>query len=75
MIVNVERDGPADRAGVLLGDILVALDGSPLSEPTDVLAALGPDRVGGPISASLLRAGQPTDLTITVGSRPAPRRR
>ena len=75
VIVNVERDGPADRAGVLLGDILVALDGSPLSEPTDVLAALGPDRVGHPISASLLRAGQPTDLTITVGSRPAPRRR
>jgi len=40
-----------------------------------VLAALGPDRVGRPISASLLRAGQPTDLTITVGSRPATRRR
>ena len=75
VIVNVEPDGPADRAGVLLGDILVALDGSPVSEPTDVLAALGPDRVGRPISASLLRAGQPTDLTITVGSRPATRRR
>jgi len=75
VIVNVEPDGPADRAGVLLGDILVALDGLPVSEPTDVLAALGPDRVGRPISASLLRAGQPTDLTITVGSRPATRRR
>jgi S1-C subfamily serine protease len=75
VIVNVEPDGPADRAGVLLGDILVALAGSPVSEPTDVLAALGPDRVGRPISASLLRAGQPTDLTITVGSRPATRRR
>jgi S1-C subfamily serine protease len=75
VIVNVEPDGPADRAGVLLGDILVALDGLPVSEPTDVLATLGPDRVGRPISASLLRAGQPTDLTITVGSRPATRRR
>jgi S1-C subfamily serine protease len=75
VIVNVEPDGPAERAGVLLGDILVALDGLPVSEPTDVLAALGPDRVGRPISASLLRAGQPTDLTITVGSRPATRRR
>jgi S1-C subfamily serine protease len=75
VIVNVEPDGPADRAGVLLGDILVALDGLPVSEPTDVLAALGPDRVDRPISARLLRAGQPTDLTITVGSRPATRRR
>ena len=75
VIVNVEPDGPADRAGVLLGDILLALDGLPVSEPTDVLAALGPDRVGRPISASLLRAGQPTDLTITVGSRQATRRK
>jgi S1-C subfamily serine protease len=75
VIVNVEPDGPADRAGVLLGDILVALDGVPVSEPADVLAALGPDRVGRPIAARLLRAGQPTEVTITVGSRPAGRRR
>ena len=75
VIVNVEPDGPADRAGVLLGDILVALDGAPVSEPADVLAALGPDRVGRPIAARLLRAGQPTEVTITVGSRPAGRRR
>src|SRR5713101_7479583 len=75
VIVNVEPDGPADRAGVLLGDILVVLDGAPVSEPADVLAALGPDRVGRPIAARLLRAGQPTEVTITVGSRPAGRRR
>ena len=75
VIVNVEPDGPADRAGVLLGDILLALDGAPVSEPADVLAALGPDRVGRPIAARLLRAGQPTEATITVGSRPAGRRR
>jgi S1-C subfamily serine protease len=75
VIVNVEPDGPADRAGLLLGDILVALDGAPVSEPADVLAALGPDRVGRPIAARLLRAGQPTEVTITVGSRPAGRRR
>ena len=75
VIVNVESAGPADRAGVLLGDILVALDGSPVGEPGDVLAALGPDRVGRPMTVRLLRAGQPTDVTITVGSRPAGRRR
>ncbi len=75
VIVNVEPEGPADRAGVLLSDILLALDGAPVSEPADVLAALGPDRVGRPIAARLLRAGQPTEVTIIVGSRPAGRRR
>lgn len=74
VIVNVEPGGPADQAGVLLGDIVVALDGSPVGEPGDVLAALGPDRVGRPMTVRLLRAAQPIDLTITVGSRPAGRR-
>lgn len=75
VVVNVEPDGPADRAGVLLGDILVALDGTPVTDPRDVLAALSPDKVGQPIRARLLRGGQPTELSITVGQRPTGRRR
>lgn len=75
VIVNVEPGGPADRAGVLLGDILVALDGASVADPSDVLAALAPERVGQAITARVLRGGQPTDLSITVGQRPTSRRR
>src|SRR5438477_463884 len=51
LIASVEPGGPADRDGVLLGDVLLALDGADVSDPTDVLAQLGGDRVGRPIAA------------------------
>jgi S1-C subfamily serine protease len=77
VVVNVESDGPADRAGVLLGDVIVAVDGTAVRDPADVLAALGPERVGNPLTVRVLRGGQPVAVTITVGRRPQaePRRR
>jgi S1-C subfamily serine protease len=75
VIVNVEPDGPAGRAGVLLGDVLLALDGTSVRDPSDVLAALGSERVGKPLAARLLRGGQPVTVSITVGQRPQARTR
>ncbi len=75
VIVNVEPGGPADQGGVLLGDVLLALEGAAVHDPTDVLAALGPDRVGQPLTARVLRGGQPITVTITVGQRPQEQRR
>ena len=71
MVVAVEPAAPADRAGVLLGDVLVALDGQPTADPRDVLAALGPDTIGRSIEATILRAGTPTTVAITVGEHPS----
>jgi S1-C subfamily serine protease len=70
VVVNVEPGGPAERGGVLLGDILVALDDAAVSDPRDVLAALTPERVGQVVAVRVLRGGQPTELSITVGPRP-----
>jgi S1-C subfamily serine protease len=69
MIVSVEPGGPADRAGVLLGDVLVSLDDTPVREPSDVLTALGPERVGQSVSAKVIRAGRLQTVGITVGER------
>jgi len=73
LIASVEPGGPADRDGVLLGDVLLALDGAAVSDPTDVLAKLGGDRVGRPIAARVIRGGEVKTLQLTPGERPQPR--
>jgi S1-C subfamily serine protease len=70
IVLSVEPEGPGDRAGVLVGDVLVALDGRAVRDTSDVLAALGPDTVGKPLAARVVRAGALRDLTLAVGERP-----
>ena len=75
VVVKLESGGPAEQAGLLLGDILTALDGQELADPADVLAALGAERVGKPIEVRLLRGGEQRSVAVTVGERPARRGR
>ncbi len=70
MVVSVEPGAPGDQAGVLLGDILVSLAGSPVQEVRDIHAALDPDRIGQAIVAVLIRGGERIERSITVGERP-----
>jgi S1-C subfamily serine protease len=70
LVVSVQPDGPSDKAGLLLGDALLALDGQVLEDMGDLLETLGDDRVGKDIKVRLLRAGQVIDVTVTAGSRP-----
>jgi len=74
VVVNVEPDSPAERGGVLIGDILVALDGRAVSDPGDVLATLGGDRIGQPVALQVARGGRAERLAVTVGERPRARR-
>ena len=71
MVVNVEPDSPADRGGLLIGDILLALDDRAVSDPGDVLAALGGDRIGQPIALRVARGGR-AETAVGDGGRAAP---
>jgi S1-C subfamily serine protease len=57
MIMRVEPDGPAETVGVMLGDVLVALDASPVRDIDDVQHCLSGERIGKPVKASLIRGG------------------
>jgi S1-C subfamily serine protease len=70
IVVMVDPDGPAAHAGVLLGDVLLALDGQPVSDLDDVHARLGSDRIGARLEAVVLRAGVRVELGIAVGEQP-----
>ncbi|MBV9386803.1 MAG: trypsin-like peptidase domain-containing protein [Chroococcidiopsidaceae cyanobacterium CP_BM_ER_R8_30] len=70
IVVNVEPNGPAEQAGVTIGDVIVALDNTPVSDTRDVQAMLSPDRVGKTISVRMIRGGTVVELDMTVGERP-----
>jgi serine protease DegQ len=70
IIVAVEASSPAEGAGLLIGDVLVAMNGVPVSDTADVQALLGPERVGTAVSASIIRAGLLAERVIMIGERP-----
>lgn len=74
ILVSVDADGPAGRAGLLIGDVLVALDGAPTRDIDDVQAALPGERVGQVVKATIVRGGAKMEVEITVGERPRRRR-
>ena len=69
IVVGVEPGGPAEQAGMMIGDVVVAVDGAPLGDTADLMALLGPERVGKPVVASVVRGGALSEVTITVGER------
>ncbi|MFN8632766.1 MAG: trypsin-like peptidase domain-containing protein [Chloroflexota bacterium] len=69
LVVTVEAGGPAEQAGLLLGDVIVSFGGDPVREPGELRDLLGSDRVGQQVSLRILRGGEPRDLTLTVGER------
>ena len=68
--LSVEPGGPSERAGLMIGDILVALNGKPIQDTDDVQSALEPGFVGKAVKATLVRGGALTEASITVGERP-----
>lgn len=67
LLVTVEDDGPAAKAGLTIGDIVVQLDGAAVEGLDDLRGALGPAEVGQPLAVRILRGGQAQDVSITVG--------
>ena len=75
LIEGVLRGGPAERAGLKPGDILIAIEGKPVKDPNAMLnlvAALVP---GKPASIKLRRDNKDVDVQVAVGKRPTQQRR
>jgi S1-C subfamily serine protease len=69
LIVSVESGTPADKAGLVLGDTLVALDGEQVRHIEELMALLSGDRVGKEVSARVLRGGEVREVKIVIGER------
>jgi S1-C subfamily serine protease len=69
MVNAVEPGSPADRAGLLARDILVALDGQPIEGVDEFLRQLGAEKIGRRVTVSLLRGARRVDVTLTPSER------
>lgn len=71
IVLSAEPDAPAGQAGIVIGDVILTLDGKSMSDTADVQTVLGPENVGKSIPATLIRAAETLTLNVTIGERPA----
>jgi S1-C subfamily serine protease len=69
-VVSVTRSGPADRAGLRAGDVLLALDGASTSGNHALRAFLAPERIGSEVEVRLMRDGHIHTTVLTVAAQP-----
>jgi S1-C subfamily serine protease len=69
LVSSVQADSPAARAGILLGDVLVSLDGHALAHPAELVPLLDEERIGTRARAGVVRAGERREVEITIGAR------
>ncbi len=72
LIAGVQRGGPADRAGVKPGDILVAVESKSVTDSTSMLNLIAALEPGKSAMLKILRNRQPIEVKVNVGKRPRP---
>jgi S1-C subfamily serine protease len=70
MVVSITPDGPADRAGFRLGDVLLALDGQSVSGSHALRAVVNAEKVGQRLEVKVLRDGAIYQLPLVVAAPP-----
>ncbi|MTV39362.1 DegQ family serine endoprotease [Duganella radicis] len=68
LIANVERGGPADKAGLKAGDVIRALNGQKIVSSADLPSMVGLSTPGDKITLDVWRQGKPVQLTATLGN-------
>lgn len=69
ILLSVEPESPADKAGWLVGDILISLDGKAIIDIDELQTALRGNTVGRSVTASLLRGGELIETQVTISER------
>ncbi|RPJ27423.1 MAG: PDZ domain-containing protein, partial [Chloroflexi bacterium] len=69
LIVGVENDSPASKGGFIVGDILVAVAGTPVLHHDELFTRLNGDVAGKSTPIEILRGGQPQTLNVPIGER------
>jgi S1-C subfamily serine protease len=69
LIMGIEKDSPAAKGGLIVGDILVGVAGEPVLHHDELFARLNGDVVGKSTPIDILRGGQPQTLNVLIGEK------
>jgi S1-C subfamily serine protease len=69
LVTGIVDSSPADSAGLLVGDVIVAFDGQPVEEPERLVTLLRGDHVGKAVTLGVLRGVKMQEVAVTVGER------
>jgi S1-C subfamily serine protease len=69
LVVTIEGESPAEKGGLLMGDIIITVNGQPATSVDALRAALGSTAPGQPLAVRALRGGQPLETSLIVGER------
>ena len=69
IVLEVEPEGPAHKAGIVVGDIFVALAGHAVTRLEDVHGQLGAESIGKSLPLKFVRGGALQEASIVVGER------
>ena len=70
IVLEAHPGGPADQAGIVIGDVIVSLDGRTVSQPEDVQSLLAGDSIGKSLPIKFVRGGAIQTGSIAVAERP-----
>ncbi len=70
LVNSVVRDSPAEKAGVEAGDVVTAVDGSPIRDATALRNRVGLSRSGSSVTLKVLRDGRERDIRVTIAKAP-----
>jgi S1-C subfamily serine protease len=71
MVMSTVDGGPAANAGIVPGDIMVAIDGEAVRRHRKIAARLGPDSIGSTVDLRVIRGGAIASVQATIAARPA----
>ncbi|MBJ9967900.1 Do family serine endopeptidase [Burkholderia seminalis] len=72
IVAGVLQGGPADKAGIKPGDILVTVNGEDITDTTKLLNVVAQIKPGTPTKVHVVRKGKEFDVNVVIGKRPPP---
>ncbi|ABK07193.1 Do family serine endopeptidase [Burkholderia orbicola] len=72
IVAGVLQGGPADKAGIKPGDILVSVNGDEITDTTKLLNTVAQIKPGTPTKVHVVRKGKQFDVNVVIGKRPPP---